>query len=91
MKRPARKTLRPEQRLGLLAMQFRGTKDEKERTKIATEYAKVVTRLIESGKWGEIPPPEDLLPDEQMPLAFFQHWALPLPNGKLDGKGSFRS
>jgi hypothetical protein len=82
MKRTGQKVLRPEQRLSVLAMQFRGTRDEKQRAAIATEYARVVDRLIARGRWGEVPPPEDLLPDDRMPLAFFQHWGLPVPDGR---------
>jgi hypothetical protein len=74
-----KKRMRPEQRLGALAMQFRGTRKEADRCKITKEYAQVVDRLIKSGKWGEIPPPEDQLPDERMPLAFFKHFSLPVP------------
>jgi len=70
------------QRLGVLAMAFRGTREETERARIADEYARVVAQLIESGKWGEIPPLEDQLPDERMPSAFFEHWSLPFPNGQ---------
>jgi hypothetical protein len=70
-----------EQQLGILAMRFRGTRDEAERALITAEYAKVVTRLIESGKWGEIPSLEDQLPDDRMPQAFFEYWALPSRNG----------
>lgn len=73
-----------EQQLGILAMQFRGTCDEAKRAGIAGEYARVVARLIQSGKWDEIPAFEDQLPDEQMPLAFFQYWELPVPNGRHD-------
>ena len=70
------------QQLGVLAMAFRGTRDETERTRIAGAYARVVRQLIESGEWGEIPPLEDQLPDERMPNAFFEYWSLPLPNSK---------
>jgi hypothetical protein len=70
----------------MLAMAFRGTRDKTERDRIADEYAHVVGQLIESGKWGEIPPLEDQLPDERMPSAFFEHWSLPMPNGKQRGR-----
>jgi hypothetical protein len=34
--------------------------------------------------WEEqrIPPFEAQLPDDPMPLAFFQYWELPIPNGR---------
>jgi hypothetical protein len=74
------------QQLAVLAMAFRGTRDETERARIADKYARVVLQLIESGKWGEIPPLEDQLPDERMPGAFFEYWSLPLPNSKASPK-----
>jgi len=77
MARHTQKRLHAAQRLGLLAMKFRGTRDEGEIAKIVKEYGKIVARLIESGTWDEIPPPEDQLPDELMPLAFFHYWSLP--------------
>jgi hypothetical protein len=62
--------------LGILAMQFRGTKVEAERASIAEAYAQTVSQLIESGTWRKIPPLEDQLPDDQMPQAFFEFWEL---------------
>ncbi len=47
------------------------------------EYAKVVERLIEGGRWDEMPPFEDQLPDESMPPAFFEFWANPEPTATL--------
>lgn len=66
-----------EERLGSLAMQFRGTRCEEERQEIAKEYAQTVERLIHSGQWHEMPPLEDQLPDDWMPAAFFEYWLRP--------------
>ena len=41
---------------------------------VATEYAREVQRLIETGSWSEAPAFEDQLPDEWMPEAFFAYW-----------------
>ena len=68
-----------EERLSQLAFQFRGTRREDERRKIAEEYAEAVDRLIKSGCWDEAPPPEDQLPDDYMPQAFFDFWLDPPP------------
>jgi hypothetical protein len=56
-------------------MQFRGTRIETERQAIADDYAQTVDRLIRSGRWHEMPPPEDQLPDDWMPTAFFEYWS----------------
>jgi hypothetical protein len=69
-----------ETQLGLLAMRFRGTRDESERDKVAAEYRHVVERLIASRKWKEMPAFEDMLPDERMPAAFFKFWSIPVPH-----------
>lgn len=61
-------------RLGSLAMQFRGTRDETVRRGISAEYARTVEALIRSGDWMEMPPFEDQLPDEWMPAAFYSYW-----------------
>ena len=37
--------------LGLLAMRFRGTRDESVRNAVATEYTELVQKLIAGGKW----------------------------------------
>ena len=63
-----------EERLGGLAMRFRGTRVEAERRDIAEDYSQTVERLIHSGRWHEVPPPEDQLPDDWMPKAFFDYW-----------------
>ncbi len=60
--------------LAFLAMKFRGTRRDKERRDIREEYSQTVERLIQSGKWHEMPAPEDQLPDDWMPKAFFQYW-----------------
>lgn len=65
--------------LGLLAMRFRSTRDEAERSDISAEYARVVAQLIESGKWEEMPTFEDMLPDDRMPQSFFVFWSIPSP------------
>jgi len=56
-------------------MKFRGTRDSAERQAITKQYAKTVKKLVNSGCWKEMPPPEDQLPDEFMPRDFFQHWS----------------
>ena len=89
MRRVGGKRLRPEQQLGRIAMEFRSTRDEKKRAEITAEYAKVVSLLIKGGKWREAPAPEDLLPDDRLPLAFFKYWLLPVPNG-ANGEGRTR-
>lgn len=71
-----------ETQLGLLAMRFRRTRDESERDKVAADYECVVDRLIASGKWEEMPPFEDMLPDERMPRAFFKFWSIPVPHSR---------
>jgi hypothetical protein len=63
----------------LLAMQFRGTRDESERDKVVADYEHVVDQLIASRKWEEMPTFEDMLPDERMPRAFFKFWSIPMP------------
>src|SRR5258708_7433463 len=55
MKSARQKQIPPETMLGILAMRFRSTRDEGERDAITQEYAAVVTRLIESGKWKVMP------------------------------------
>ena len=60
--------------LGALAMKFRGTRREAERRDIARDYSRAVERLINSGTWHEMPAPEDQLPDDWMPRAFFDYW-----------------
>lgn len=64
-----------EQQLGQLAMWFRGTQSETERENIKRAYAQAVSSLIASGGWSEVPAPEDQLPDDWMPQAFFDYWA----------------
>ncbi len=82
MKRSRQPRFSPETQLGLLAMRFRGTRDEAERAAVTDEYAAVVTRLIESGRWKEMPAFEDMLPDDRLPRAFFDYWKIPCPHGK---------
>jgi hypothetical protein len=62
------------ERLGVLAMKFRGTRRDAERRDIATDYSQTVERLIRSGGWNEMPALEDQLPDDWMPKAFFDYW-----------------
>jgi hypothetical protein len=62
-----------EQRLGQLAMRFRSSGD-KGREQVVAEYADTVRNLIKSGKWNEVPGPEDQLPDDLMPGIFFEYW-----------------
>jgi len=67
-------------RLGVLAMQFRRTRDETARGAIAADYAREVQRLIETGDWTEAPAFEDQLPMEWMPQAFFAYWCPDSPH-----------
>ena len=64
-------------RLGILAMKFRGTRHDGERREIAKDYSQTVERLIQSGVWHEMPATEDQLPDAWMPKAFFDYWLRP--------------
>jgi hypothetical protein len=64
-----------EERLGVLAMRFRGTRHDAERRDLAKDYSDTVERLIRGGRWHEMPPPEDQLPDGWMPPAFFEYWS----------------
>ena len=73
------KKVPPAKQLGILAMQFRGTRDQVERTSIAQAYSQAVAELIRTNKWVKIPPLEDQLPDEWMPEAFFEYWSLSPP------------
>lgn len=56
-------------------MKFRGTRDNTERQAVARDYSETVDRLIQSGRWREMPPPEDQLPDGWMPAAIFEYWS----------------
>jgi hypothetical protein len=69
----------PETKLGLLAMQFRSTRDESVREKVTAAYERIVNELIESGQWEEMPAFEDMLPDDRMPKSFFDFWSIPSP------------
>jgi hypothetical protein len=42
---------------------------------IADDYSETVERLIRGGGWHEMPAPEDQLPDDWMPKAFFEYWS----------------
>ena len=64
-----------EERLGELAMKFRGIRHQDERATIADDYSQTVERLIRSGIWCEMPAPEDQLPDDWMPKSFFEYWS----------------
>jgi hypothetical protein len=87
MKQTRRKEVPPDKRLGVLAMQFRGTKDETARQEIAKSYSAAIEELIKSKKWREIPPLEDQLPDDWMPVSFFAHWSLSPPTPQLRRRG----
>jgi hypothetical protein len=63
-----------EERLGELAMKFRGARRDEERRTIAEDYSQTVQHLIDGGGWREMPAPEDQLPDAWMPTAFFDYW-----------------
>jgi len=62
------------ERLGILARKFRSTRRDAERRDIAKDYSQTVERLINSNNWHEMPAPEDQLPDDWMPKAFFDYW-----------------
>ena len=66
--------LQDEARLGQRAMKFRSTRQTAERQASASKYAETVDRLINSGDWQEMPAPEDQLPHDWMPKAFFEFW-----------------
>ena len=77
MRQSRRPKIPLETQLGLLAIRFRGTRDESEHDKAAAEYEHVVDQLIASGQWEEMPTFEDMLPDDRMPEAFFKFWSIP--------------
>ena len=57
MRYPAMNSILPtmaqdEERLGGLAMLFRGTRCDTKRRDIAKDYAQTVERLIQSGRWS---------------------------------------
>lgn len=68
-----------EQRLGELAMAFRACEAGSRRKSIAAEYSDTVDKLIRTGQWVDIPAPEDMLPDEDMPKFFFDYWMKKYP------------
>jgi hypothetical protein len=57
------------ERLGKLAAEFRSAKSDEERKKIAKSYRNTWKRIVENG-FDEVPPPEDMLPDDYMPKSF---------------------
>ena len=78
--KPARDSKVPaEKQLCILAREFRGTRDERERACNADKYAQAVRELIGSKMWRRIPALEDQLPDEWMPEGFFKYWSLRPP------------
>ncbi len=86
MKSNRQKRVPPGRRLGILAMEFRGTRDEAERTTIAQAYSQAVTELIDSNNWKRIPLLEEQLPDEWMPEVFFTYWSLLPPRRTIVGE-----
>jgi hypothetical protein len=82
-----RSKVRPEKQLCILAREFRGTRDERERACIAERYAEAVKQLINSKKWKRIPTLEDQLPDEWMPEQFFKFWSLQVPDRRAARTG----
>lgn len=60
--------------LGRIAARFRAARDQTGRTWAARDYEYVVQKLIESGQWHEMPPPEDQLPCAYMPPCFTDHF-----------------
>jgi hypothetical protein len=77
MNQTPRNTVSDEDRLGALAMEFRGRADKAKRKRIAKDYSDTVERLIRSGTWKDMPAPEDQLPDAFMPASFFAYWSRP--------------
>ena len=75
MRSPTPRMSPDEERLGELAMRFRGTRSDADRRAIAEDYSQTVERLIHSRRWQEMPAPEDELPDRWMPDAFFTYWS----------------
>lgn len=67
---------RLEDKLGWIAMKFRGNHKPGDQEEAIKEYAQVVIELVESGTWAEIPTFEDMLPDEHMPEIFFTYWGI---------------
>lgn len=65
-----------EDMLGLLAMKFRGSHNINEKNEAVRDYEQAVNRLVNSGKWKEMPALEDMLPHNLMPQIFFQYWGL---------------
>lgn len=65
-----------EELLGKIAFEWRGTCVTRtgDIHKFMDDYAQAVNRLIKSGKWVDSPPPEDQLPHDMMPRAFFDYW-----------------
>lgn len=54
---------------------------------VMQEYEVVVNRLVISGKWTEAPPPpEDQLPIDMMPKAYFDYWYMEKKPMKIDRK-----
>ncbi len=81
MKVTRQRKVPPAKQLGILAMQFRGTRDKLERAAIARAYCQAVAHLIDGNKkkWTTMPPLEDQLPDDWMPREFFIYWSLTPP------------
>lgn len=71
MSAPRFDVLEDQMELSRLAMKFRSNRDPVSRERVKAEYAAVVDRLIKSGTWTEMPSDEDVLPDEDMPKAFW--------------------
>jgi hypothetical protein len=67
--------IQDEHHLGELAMKFRATRRDSKRRDIAKDYSQTVTRLIQTGRWRDMPPLEDQLPDDWMPAEFIEFWS----------------
>lgn len=61
--------MRHADRLGKLAGEFRSAKSDEEKKKIAKQYEYHWKKIVEGG-FDEVPPPEDILPNEFMPKSF---------------------
>lgn len=57
-----------------IAIEFRNSETPKERFIVALKYEREVNRLIANRDWKT--KPENVLPDEWMPLSFYRYWKL---------------
>jgi hypothetical protein len=72
LKNNPQKKITPDEELGILAMEFRGTMDDEQRRVIAGKYERILNQLLSGKRRREMPPLESQLPDEWMPKTFFE-------------------